>query len=247
MPLLPVDAIIFDLDGTLVDERPSYREAMRRTAEFLLRAPVTPGEVAEIKSVPGLNNDWDATWALIGRRLHGQVLLPDEADRGSYAYRRLRRIFQTFYLGDALWHELSGEEPPFPWSDALIRRETPLIRLETLQRLARFKLGIATSRPRVEALMALRQHGLEAYFPPRSVVAAEDTPAQKPHPSPLREAARRLACRQAVYVGDTINDALAAARAGMPFIAIGSFPAGQVRHRVSEVNEVPALLAEGEL
>jgi HAD superfamily hydrolase (TIGR01548 family) len=220
MPSLQVDAVLFDMDGTLVDESRSYREVIRLTAEFLLGQPVSGDEVEEIKRTPGLNGDWDATWTLVGKRLHGRVVPPGAADRGSYAYRRLQNVFQTYYLGDALWRQMAGGEPPFPWTDPFIRRETPLVGLETLQRLERFKLGIATSRPRAEALMALRQHLLDRFFQEPAVICLEDALHQKPHPAPLQELVRRLRCRRPVYVGDTVNDALAAEAAGMPFIYV---------------------------
>jgi HAD superfamily hydrolase (TIGR01548 family) len=243
-PLANIDAVLFDMDGTLIDERRSYREAIRLTAEFLLRSAVTMDEVEQIKRFPGFNNDWDATWALVGRRLHGSILPPDAADRGSWAYRRLRDVFQTYYLGDRLWRQISGSEPPFEYSEPLIIRETPLMALETLERLSSLRLGIATSRPRAEALMALRQHAFDRYFDEPVLVCLEDAPLEKPHPAPLRELVRRLGCAHPVYVGDTINDALAALRAGMPFIQVGAAPFGDalvdngIRYRVADVNEI---------
>jgi HAD superfamily phosphatase len=239
MANLQVDAILFDMDGTLIDESRSYREAIRRTAEFLLRRPVTIGEVDAVKALPGFKNDWDATWALIGKRIHGSIYRPDASDRGSSAYRRLRNIFQTYYLGHRLWSELSGELPPFEWEEPLIARETPLMMLETLERLAPFLLGIATSRPRAEALLALHRHGFDRYVSPSAVVAAEDAPWEKPRPEPILRLARRLRCTAPVYVGDSINDALAAAAAGIPFVCTGN---PQLRHKVryhiADVNEI---------
>jgi HAD superfamily hydrolase (TIGR01548 family) len=249
MPTLQVDAILFDVDGTLIDERQSYREAIRRTAEHILRSPVTLDEVDEIKRVPGFNNDWDATWALVGRRIHGHIAAPDDVDRASQAYRRLRNVFQTYYLGHRLWIELSGEEAPFQWSQPMMLRETPLIALETLERLSSFRLGIATSRPRAEALMALQQHGLDRFFHPEAVVAMEDAPREKPDAAPLQEASRRLGCKRPVYVGDSINDALAARAAGMTFVYVGHGDLGrQAVYRLHDVNEIVNLCAlEGAL
>lgn len=242
MPRLQVDALLFDMDGTLVDERLSYRETIRLTAEHLLREIVTPEEVEQVKLVPGLNNDWDATWTLVGLRLgNSRPILPTDADRASHAYRRLQHVFQTYYLGDVLWTELSGVEAPFTWAAPLMERETLLVDLDILRRLAPLALGIATSRPRPEALMALRRHGLEPFVPAAAVVAAEDAPAEKPDPAPLLMLAERLGCIRPIYVGDTVNDALAAAAAGMPFIAVG--PGGRelddAAHAVLEsVNEI---------
>lgn len=242
---LRVDAVLFDLDGTLVDESESYREAIRSTAQLLLRAPVSAEESLAIKRHPGLNNDWDATWALVAQRRGGQPVPPLAEQRRSPEYGRVKNIFQTYYLGSATWEELSGETPPFTWDEPLILRETPLVSRETLRGLRPFALGIATSRPRSEALMALRQHALEPFFPLHAVIAQEDAPREKPDPAPLLELTGRLDCRQPVYVGDTVNDALAAEAAGMPFIAVG--PLAQdldVRYRLRDVNEIMTLLPD---
>ncbi|HLJ66754.1 MAG TPA: HAD-IA family hydrolase [Chloroflexota bacterium] len=251
MAVLEVDSILFDMDGTLVDESSSYREAIRLTAEYLLRRPVSMDEVREIKRYPGFNGDWDATWGLVGRRLHGSIFVPSDADRGSYAYRRLRDIFQTYYLGDRMWRQISGRPPdwmpPFRWDDPLFYRERPLVAAETLQQLTGFALGIVTSRPRVEALMALHQQGLDRYFTQDVLVAAEDTPRHKPDPAPLREMVRRLGARRPVYVGDSIDDALAALAAGMAFLHVGVEPFVEeraeraVHGRISSVQHVVAL------
>jgi HAD superfamily hydrolase (TIGR01548 family) len=244
MATLQVDAILFDIDGTLVDESQSYREAIRRTAEFLLHRPVEMHEVDAVKSIPGFNNDWDATWALVGRRIHGSLYRADAADRGSQAYRRLRNIFQTYYLGHSVWAQLSGEEPPFVWEEPLMATERPLIELESLERLRGFMLGIVTSRPRAEALMALTQHGFDRYFPADRVIAMEDAAREKPHPEPLQAMVRRLGCTAPVYVGDTINDALAAAAAGVPFVHAGKARLAQrARHHIEDVNEICSLCA----
>lgn len=246
MSRLRIDALLFDLDGTLIDESESYREVIRLTAEFLLRSPVGSEEVDAVKQIPGLNNDWDATWVLVGMRLHGMIVPPDAADRGSQSYRRLRDVFQTYYLGDRLWRQLSGRQTPFPWAEPLMWRETPLIEPDTLAWLAHGVSGIATSRPRVEALMVLHQHSLDSVFRDGSVIAAEDAPFEKPHPAPLLALAHRLGCRRPVYVGDTINDAIAACEAEMQFILVGSEPLDDAainRHihaRIASVNDLPS-------
>ncbi|HZU14206.1 MAG TPA: HAD-IA family hydrolase [Chloroflexota bacterium] len=253
MPRLQVDAVLFDMDGTLVDDRVSYWEAIRRTASFLLTQPVELDEVAQIKALPGFNNDLDTVWALVGRRMHGTIRAPDAADRGSYAFRRLRNVFQTFYLGDRLWQELSGEEPPFAWTEPLMLRETLLMALDTLERLRRYRLGIATSRPRAEALMALQRFGLDRFIAPDAVVAVEDAPHEKPHPAPLLEVARRVAAAHPAYVGDSISDAIAAFGAGMVFIHVGRERFAdekierQVAHRVASVDDLLALLDDVEV
>jgi HAD superfamily phosphatase len=241
-----IDAVLFDMDGTLIDESGSYREAIRLTAEYVLQEPVTGAEVDDIKRLPGFNNDWDATWALMGKRMDGAIRRPEAADRESSPFQYMSSVFQTYYLGHELWETVSGMEPPFEWSEPLIARETPLVSSGTLDKLSGFALGIATSRPRMEALLALRRHALNRYFDSDVVVAAEDAAFGKPHPAPLLEVARRLACRKPIYVGDTINDAIAAAAAGMQFFHIGTEPLADpsipVHARLVSVQSLPSML-----
>jgi phosphoglycolate phosphatase-like HAD superfamily hydrolase len=91
-------------------------------------------------------------------------------------------------------------------------------------------------------MMALRQHGFEEYFSPSAIVAMEDAPREKPHPAPLQRLVRLLCCTSPVYVGDTINDALAASEAGIPFIAVGTaLPAEKVRYHITDVNQIADL------
>ncbi len=91
--------------------------------------------------------------------------------------------------------------------------------------------------------MALRQHALEDYFPPDMLIAQEDAPREKPDPAPLLALVARLDCRQPVYVGDTVNDALAAEAAGMPFVAVGPLaPAMDVPYCLRDVNDLWTIL-----
>jgi HAD superfamily hydrolase (TIGR01548 family) len=246
---LAVDAVLFDMDGTLIDESASYREAIRLTAEHVLGTPVSDFEVEAIKALPGFNNDWDATWALVSGRRGGEIEAVTDAERVSDVYRAMQDVFQTYYLGDRFWHEVSGRPAPFAWNQPLIARETALVERTTLEALEQFALGIATSRPRLEALLAIEQHDLEPFFPPERVIAAEDADFEKPHPAPLLLLAERLSARRPVYVGDTINDALAAAAAGMPFIQVGPDAPGDsvpIFEHLDSVNELTAVCrAEG--
>jgi phosphoglycolate phosphatase len=54
-----------------------------------------------------------------------------------------------------------------------------------------------------------------------AIVGGDSTPHAKPHPAPLLEAARQLACDAAdcIYVGDDERDIIAGKAAGMPTVA----------------------------
>jgi HAD superfamily phosphatase len=222
MERLEVDAVLFDMDGTLIDTTRSYSEAILGTAQRVLNHTVSPEEITEIRRVPGFNNDWDVTWTLIRRHTTGAIEPVTSRIRETDDYLRMKDAFQTFYLGDRLWSAVSGHEAPFVWSQPLIERETLLIREETLAWLAdHVALGIATARPRIEAEIALRQHALDRFFTLDYLVAVEDAPAEKPDPAPLHELIHRLGCTRPVYVGDTVNDIMAAQAAGIPSVFVG--------------------------
>jgi len=86
-----------------------------------------------------------------------------------------------------------------------------------------YKLGVATSRPRFEALFALKNLGITPSFIDESnVIAQEDAPREKPFPDPLLAAQKRLQSNSPVYVGDSVNDLLAARKAVIPCIFVGT-------------------------
>jgi 2-phosphoglycolate phosphatase len=80
------------------------------------------------------------------------------------------------------------------------------------------KLGLVTDKETREVEPLLQRFGLSMWF---DIVVDGDTLAQhKPHPEPLLHACEALAVApaHALYVADSVNDALAAQAAGMPMI-----------------------------
>ncbi|MBU0532758.1 histidinol-phosphate transaminase [Candidatus Micrarchaeota archaeon] len=211
------DGVIFDIDGVLVDVSESYREAIKQTILAFTENKITDADIELIKKLPNSNNDWDVTYALINgiRDLRS-------IDRTSGAYQAAKDKFQSLYLG------------------SLRNREKLLITRNLLYSLKQqnYKLGIVTSRPRDEALYVLRQL-VPVFFSEKSIVAFEDCNVEKPLPNPLLLAKQRIGCRAAFYVGDTINDALAAKAANMLFISVKSdLEADFYLKNVNDIKEV---------
>ncbi len=79
------------------------------------------------------------------------------------------------------------------------------------------KLGIVTSKTRVQFVNEFQPFGLNDYF--ASIITAEDAPKTKPDPAPLQLCLTELAVApaEAIYVGDTIFDYQCAKGAGVPF------------------------------
>jgi HAD superfamily hydrolase (TIGR01548 family) len=176
------EAILFDMDGVLADVTRSYNRAIRETAAQL-GAAVTAADVAAEKQRGDANNDWILTRRLLSAR--GVEVSQEE----------VTRRFEALYQGTA--------EAP-----GLHREESLLIPRAQLAAWAeRFRLGVVTGRPRLDAERFLAQHGLTELFD--TVVVMEDGP-RKPDPAPVRLALQRLGATRAWMIGDTPDDIRAA-------------------------------------
>ncbi len=191
------DAVIFDIDGVLIDVSESYRQAIIRTVKQFTGREISNDSITKLKQTPGFNNDWDVSFALCK-----EMSDPKLVDRTSPEYQQMKDYFQKQYLGE------------------LIQKEKSLVELKTFEELLKrgLKFGVVTSRPREEALIALRTAGIiPKYIKEENIVAQEDAP-EKPSPEPLLLAQKKLGAKNPIYVGDTSSDKLAAERAGFLFI-----------------------------
>lgn len=188
-------AVLFDMDGVLIDVSRSYRETVLATAGKFLKSEIDPMVVQEYKEEGGLNNDWD----LLDRLLR---------DRGIRIERRaLIRAFQEIYLGRN--------------RDGLVRNETWLVEPGVLERLrGTVRTGIVTGRPRGDAAYALSRFKTAALFD--VVIDMNDLPSgrQKPHPDGILTAMARLGAEDAFYLGDCVDDMRAAVGAGVKPVGV---------------------------
>lgn len=135
----------------------------------------------------------------------------------------ISRIFQEIYLGRELFEKIESQQAMHWIKRGLIHREKLIFRRSTLRKLkkAGIKLGIATGRPRFEALYCLKRFRILDYFDALTTIdevkQAESEQKQslrKPHPFSLIETAKKLGVsRRAAYIGDLPDDLLAAKRA----------------------------------
>lgn len=241
---MKTDSVIFDMDGVLVDVRGSYRVAIEKTVNYLLKqinlpARITQEDVSRIKKLPGYNNDWDAAYTLYIGKITG--FLPN-IKKKEILYKTVRDTFQSFYLGSRLFRETEGREAPLTIAKGLIWQERCLISEKLLDTLAgmNIKMGIATGRPRKEALFAVDNLKLNKFFLNENIVALEDAAKEKPDPEPLLEIKRRMNVKDPVYIGDTINDVISAKRAKMPCIFVGKEKLGDMQ--ITNINYLMEVL-----
>lgn len=203
------DGIIFDMDGVIVDVSKSYRETIRRTASYFLKRKVKKEEVDKIKSRIDMNNDWEATYALINNK--------------NLFYDTIRDYFQSKYLGNDK-------------TKGLILKEKLLISKVQFQKLkVKYKkLAIATGRPKKEAQYVILSNRLEGIFD--CIVGLEDVRRQKPFPDAIIKVIESLRLKNTVYIGDSPSDVSAAESAGISSIYIGKGLLGTLRfYSVAEV------------
>ncbi|HOP09499.1 MAG TPA: HAD hydrolase-like protein, partial [Candidatus Methanofastidiosa archaeon] len=192
-------ALIFDLDGTLIDVSNSYKEAIVRTIEYLrpmLDRDLIYEGMLSLKGVPNLNNDWDATYFLL-KRLDGE---DTRIERGK-KWSNIKMIFQSIYLGKELFIRSYGEPPYLDIERGLIENETLNITKGTLEKLKSYPIGIVTSRPRIEALYALENTILGDYFGDDRMVCQDDIDKEKPDPAPLLRMKDIIYADRYVYIG----------------------------------------------
>lgn len=105
-------------------------------------------------------------------------------------------------------------------TDRLIGRYEGIGDMLTTITAAGMRVGVATSKLRAPALIALEHAGLVEFAD--VLITLEDTAAHKPDPAPLLCALDRLgsAPSDAVYVGDAAVDLRAAAAAGMAGVGV---------------------------
>ncbi len=188
-----VRAVLIDLDGTLLDTAPEIAASAADMLAELGLDPVAPGQVREFigKGIP----------SLVRRTLEASLgRVPDE--------RRIGSAIEGFFFH---YEKRNGS----------LAQAYPGVR-EGLRTLRDFGLPLACVTNKTARFTGplLSATGLDGYF--ATVISGDSLPTKKPAPEPLIEACRRLGVPvgNALMVGDSQNDALAARAAGCPILLV---------------------------
>ncbi len=186
-------AVLFDLDGTLVDSAPDLAAAVDDMLRELGREPVGERRVRH--------------WIGNGARRLVMRALTGERDGDPPAVATdaaLARFFEHYS------RRLTERTEPYPGAMEALRH----------LREAGVALGVVSNKPGRFTDRLLDALGMLEYF---GVTVSGDTLAvKKPDPAPLQHAAERLgvpldAC---VMVGDSMADLMAARNAGIPMVCV---------------------------
>ena len=212
---LSPEILIFDVDGVLVDVRDTYWRSALETMRHLTGKRVTHAELHRWKSQPGNNDDWRmvSNWATaLGRPT---------------SYHEARDAFSQFYWGT-------------PGRPGNVSRERVIVTPAQIARwAARFELNLFTGRTRQEFAFTFAKWPGTHHF--RTIVTMDDVKRMKPDPEGLYKILGDRDPAKALYIGDNIDDALAARAAGVLFAAIISAGEHHYRRRAARFRELGAV------
>jgi phosphoglycolate phosphatase-like HAD superfamily hydrolase len=222
------DAIVFDVDGVLVETQSSYIEAVARTVQWLLTSElglvddgpaIDAATIRTWKRTGHWNDDWDLSYAMYDwlshasgsttthrRRSGGDPEAASRAERpiDSARWEHVRGIFEEIYNGTAVATARFGVPPLVGQERGLAETERVLLEAGLLRELALMgidKVGIVTGRslPDWDAVRARIPLPVET-----AVATMED--GRKPDIAPLRKVVAALRPRAFYALGDTLSD-----------------------------------------
>lgn len=188
-----VQAVVIDLDGTLLDTAADLAAAVNAMLVQLGRAPLSLAKVAEY----------------VGK---GAEILVHRALTDSPEGRAPQPQFESAYRAflERYRRENGRQARPYPGV------------LEGLRamRAQGLRLAVVTNKPSAFTGPLLQQCGLAGFF--ELVVSGDTLARKKPDPLPMLHACEHfgLPPAQVLAIGDSLNDAIAARAAGMPVFAV---------------------------
>lgn len=189
---MPKRAIVFDLDGTLVDTAPDLMRATNHVLATLGRPPIS---LEQVRVFVG-----HGARALISR---GCAATGDPVDP-----RALETLYQEFVIFYA--ENIAEGSVPFPGLIPFLDRCLA----------GGIALGVCTNKLESLSVKLLEELGMDRYF--GAIVGPDTLGIAKPDPRPYRETLRRLGGGewQSLMVGDSETDIRTARAAGVPVVAV---------------------------
>jgi len=191
---LKVDAVLFDLDGTLIDSAPIYYQIIDIVFE---RLGVPPASRKTLQEAMGDGDfDWDHVLPDLMKPRKEEVIAEARVIIAEIAPPLFRKQVKLIPGAAAVCEKIAA---------------------------SRLKIGLVTSTPTNYIslkLAPLREAGIEKLL--QVIITADDVANKKPHAEPLIKGSQKLevAVEKCVYVGDTRVDIRAGNAAGMRTVGV---------------------------
>ena len=187
-----LEAVVFDLDGTLIQSKIDYPEMRRRVMELLVSIGVKQEELSQTRRL----------WEIIrgGEKILRDLGLPPNDIR--YILKKITEAMNAVEL-----EGIDNVEPTRHVHEALekIRRKG-------------LKIGVATRSCNAYATKCIEKVKIGKYID--FMLARDDVEHPKPDPRHLKQVVKALnvPLDRIIFVGDTATDIRTAERAKVPFI-----------------------------
>ncbi len=189
---MALSAVIFDLDGTLVDTAPDLHAATNHVLATLKRPPITMEQVR----------------AFVGHGARTLIARGCEATGAAVDQRTIETLYQEFILYYAA--NIAANSRPYPGVITLIEqcRDRGLA------------LGVCTNKLESLSNQLLTALDMRKYF--AAVVGPDTIGVSKPDPSPYFETLSRLGrdAASSLMIGDSETDIRTGQNAKVPVIAV---------------------------
>ena len=179
-------AIVFDLDGTLIDSVGDIHAALN---QMLAQAGHAPLDVGTVTSFVGKGS------SNLVKRVIDHVGLPNDANS------------HADYLSEFLNIYTSS---PAKFTTVFDHVHEVLTGFHS----SGMALGVCTNKPEAATEIVLAEFGLTAFF--GSIVGGDRLPSRKPDPAMLHLVMKELAVENCLFVGDSEVDVGTAKAAGVP-------------------------------
>jgi phosphoglycolate phosphatase len=201
-PLPSIQAVLWDLDGTLLDTVDDICYALNQSC----------GEIG----LPAVDRSKVRSWIGQGVKvLMERALRFHQVSLDANAHAERVASFERHYW---LW-ETGGHSQAklYPTVRATLTRLSALV-----------PMAVVTNKPEAIAVECLRGTGLSRFF--ATIIGGDTLPERKPHPAPLIAACQRLgvSVEKSLMVGDSETDWHAARAVPMPVVLVNYGYSGSV-------------------
>ena len=251
------EAIIFDIDGVLIDVINSYNQTIIKTIQHILNTNFNisvadfPIEklISKFRHTGGFNNDVDTTYSLILTIIYCKLINKNEIneifnflinllekidEKGILSLEKelkklgnieniqkqlgypkddniISTVFNEIFYGPDLFKKQFNKKPKYYFDKPLINNDKIMIKEKTIKELSKEfngKLILISGRSKIAAHFTL--NNLLDYFIKDACVFLEDEKREysKPNTYALHRVFNQLKLKNAIYVGDSIEDLL---------------------------------------